>query len=163
MILKTADSDLSHVKALAFKVVMFILDGLMDGEMSHSALEDLKISSDCLQDSRNELACSLCGKRFKTKNGFHIHKHNCHANKNRENYNENCIHSKNPCEICDNSIDDQNGLTSQKEIHKSLCEFCDVVFVDKDDLKRHMRDKHLVPSKSLSPQYKKKETKYCCK
>ena len=38
-----------------------------------------------------------------------------------------------------------------------MCEFCELVVVDKDDLKRHMRDKHLVPSKSLSPQYKKRK------
>ena len=131
MITKTKDAQLIHVKTLAFKVVKYLLDGIIDGEIKENdfinfKVEDAKSSGDEAKDE--QLYCSRCEKLLKTKNGLKIHMKNVHG---RE--------------------------ISPKEVSKLVCDECDFSSKRESDLKRHKRDKHDRTTASTSPKPKKRK------
>ena len=77
MLSKTKDSELLHVKALAFRVIKYLLDGIIDGEIKECDFDRFKMEEN---ESPKEdlLTCKICEKSFKTKNGVSIHRARMH-------------------------------------------------------------------------------------
>ena len=73
MVTKTSDSDFDDVKVFVFDVIMYLLDGLIDKELSDESLEKMKASLDFKKSVDDELSCKVCGKKFKTRTGLEIH------------------------------------------------------------------------------------------
>ena len=67
MISKVSGGELVHVKTLAFKVIKYLLDGIIDGVLNNRDLEMMKEDS-C--DKQQPLNCDVCYKSFKTRNGL---------------------------------------------------------------------------------------------
>ena len=66
---------------MAFKVIKYLLDGIIDGVLSDNDLEMMKM----VPKGGNEvgcenLNCDICEKSFKTRNGLKIHKARMHMN-----------------------------------------------------------------------------------
>ena len=78
MVQKVSDGTLDHVKALAFKVVKYLLDGFLDGEITTVDIEGFRRDS-CDNESPEILKCKICGKCFKTKHGMNIHEARIHS------------------------------------------------------------------------------------
>ena len=75
MVQKVSDGNIDHVKALAFKVVKYLLDGFIDGEIKNVDIEGFRRDT-CENESTEILKCKVCDKRFKTKHGMNIHEAN---------------------------------------------------------------------------------------
>ena len=83
MVSKVSDGGLSHVKALAFKVVKYILDGYIDGEINDK--EEFQKNPNGVGAKIGDLTdesldCDSCAKTFKTKHGMNIHIAKAHKN-----------------------------------------------------------------------------------
>ena len=65
MVTKTSDSDFDDVKVFVFDVIMYLLDGLIDKELSDESLEKMKSSLDFKKSVDDELSCKVCGKNSK--------------------------------------------------------------------------------------------------
>ena len=78
MITKTKDAELIHVKTLAFKIVKYLLDGIIDGEIKESDLDSYREEFVKSGKSEEQLFCKVCEKTFKSKTGFKLHKTRVH-------------------------------------------------------------------------------------
>ena len=100
---KVSEGTILHVKTLAFKVIKYLIDGIVDGEISD---DDLKTFKEINVSGKNPgtLLCQTCKKTFKTINGLNIHCKKFHA-----------VHQ---CEICKETLTSISTLDS----HKKLCQ-----------------------------------------
>ena len=75
MIQKVSGGNMTHVKTVAFKVIKYLLDGIIDGEIEDQDIENMK----CLDSSnkKDSPKCVLCKKTFKTERGSRIHSRKC--------------------------------------------------------------------------------------
>ena len=78
MLQKTSNSEMVHVKVLAFKIVKYLLDGMIDGEISDDEIENMKQESNGKLEADIDLVCKTCGKKMKTVQGLNIHKAKMH-------------------------------------------------------------------------------------
>ena len=158
MITKTNDSEFDHVKVFVFEVIMYLLDGLIDKEITTLALENMKVCSDKISNE-GDLTCKICSKTFKTKTGLAIHMSKGHENASAIEFkdkNSRCIHGDEYCAICAKADTDVSVLKNHmKESDDIKCNSCDFSSQDKDAIKRHMRDTHGNSFESISPKQKK--------
>ena len=190
MISKVSDGKLFHVKALAFKVVKYLMDGIIDGEINEEDIESFKQDPNGSEGvdveeglSKESLNCLVCDKVFKTRHGLHIHcsklnhttmKCRKHIRKDHE------VLQLFQCEYCDKKIEAESTMKGILEINKhhkectckprpndySLiykCVECDFDTTNELALKRHGRDMHNFLTKSISPQPKKRKQAYLLK
>ena len=166
VISKVSDGTLQDVKTLSFKIIKYMIDGMIDNEISKTDLENFKIHPNGDHGNTNDLderPCEKCGKTFKTKNGLaiHIQKH--------------VKESEVKCSKCDyqpiSDIDLRNHFQSSHEPSRKIkqqplnrngssvvkCNSCDFELSNEYELKRHKRDKHDDFSKSTSPKPKKRK------
>ena len=149
MIQKPSGCELLHVKTLAFKVVKYLLDGIIDGVLSDSDLEMMKI----VPKSGNEggcenLTCDICDKSFKTKNGLNIHKARMHINSLQQSNIEEVI-------INEDGLDCVKMDCSDPVEHS--CKKCEFKTIDECALKRHISDKHVEKALSSTPKSKRRK------
>ena len=78
MITKLRNSEMVHVKVLAFKVIKYLIDGMLDGEISDNDIEKMKQEPE-KYDDKPDLVCQVCEKVFKTKQGLKMHITRLHA------------------------------------------------------------------------------------
>ena len=145
---------------------MYILDGLIDKEITSSSLESMKVNLDSKKLGEAGLTCNVCGKSFKTKTGLAIHISKGHdKTENSESQlmnvnvssndvskkqnNSACGHGPSPCDICMNIKD------HDMKSHGLSCQCCDFRAKGEDTLRRHERDVHGTSFASLSPKQKK--------
>ena len=184
MISKVSDGELCHVKALAFKIIKYLLDGIIDNEIGDKDIESYKNDPNMSNEEgfnkaqvEENLKCDSCEKSFKTKQGLNIHKSKIHYCTQSQ-----CGTGKDfKCEVCDLAFKDKNSLGShaqicQENVKNSLeinkrqfhdestdmssnwfqCDACEYEATNGSDMKRHRRDKHDVATKSTSPKPKKR-------
>ena len=166
MIQKTKDSQLLHVKTVAFRVIKYMLDGIIDGEIKDTDLDSFKLEEN-EPNKEESLACKLCEKSFKTKNGMNIHKAKIHNEYIQKNGISDSI-IQNPtledpvnCDLCSSTFKDSETmnvhvqschevkLTVAKDAEKVkviqssfTCEMCEEKFSHSDKLKTHMHLLH---------------------
>ena len=135
MITKTKDSELVHVKTLAFKVIRYLIDGIIDRVIN----EDDVHSFTCGEDEeleRRKLICQICRKDFKTKNGMSIHIEKDHGMMNQID-----------CDSCGKHFISEKELDAHIESehslqHKKSCHLCGDSFKTEKDHNEHMKKKH---------------------
>ena len=64
MVTKTSDSDSDNVKVFVFDVIMYLLDGLIDKELSDSSLEKMKVGPDFKTSVDGKLSCKRLWENF---------------------------------------------------------------------------------------------------
>ena len=163
VISKVSDGTLQDVKTLSFKIVKYMIDGMIDNEISNTDLENYKMHTNGDHELDEVPECKKCGKTFKTKSGLAIHipKH--------------VKESEFKCSKCDyetiSDIDLRNHFQSSHEPNRKnkqqpldrnstsvvKCNNCNLELSNENELKRHKRDKHDAVSKSTSPKPKKRK------
>ena len=137
MINKVSGGAMTHVKAVALKVIKYLIDGLIDGEINDGDIEDMKCSEK--SSKKSSLQCVFCRKILKTKQGLKIHITKQHKNR-----------SKLRCLRCKSTFDNPSLLDKHTKIciiEKQKCELCVETFVKRSDLQMHMEKKHEVKNK----------------
>ena len=127
---KTKESELLHVKTLAFKIIKYLLDGIIDGEIKASDLESFKVEENGIHKEES-LTCNICEKTFKTKNGMSIHRARMH----KESKQKNCV------EVDNESLVHDHGLE-----WKVKCDLCSFVFKDTEAMALHVKSDHVIAS-----------------
>ena len=134
MITKTKDSELVHVKTLAFKVIKYLIDGIIDGELNENDVNNFKLEQDEDLEKR-KLMCHLCGKSFKMKNGINIHMEKVHE-----------IMTNIDCDMCEKRFYTESELEVHTEQEHSLfkesCLLCGESFKTENDHNEHVKKKH---------------------
>ena len=59
MIQKVSGGNMNHVKAVAFGVMKYLLDGIIDGEIDNDEIENMKSQVNCEKDQTRSLVCVL--------------------------------------------------------------------------------------------------------
>lgn len=108
MITKTKDSELVHVKTLAFRVIRYLLDGIIDGVLKEADLNSFK-SEENEDLARKGLICQQCGEDFKTENGMNIHMQNVHG-----------ILKEIDCDLCEKVFSTENDRRTHLEKEHEL-------------------------------------------
>ena len=119
MISKVSAGDLVHVKTLAFTIVKYLLDGIIDGVLTDSDLEMME--KDTKVGDEESLDCDVCGKSFKTRNGLNIHKGRMHYNS--------------PQKKSADVVSTVDLTKSTKEVKCNLCQF---IFTDNVVMEKHL-------------------------
>ena len=143
MITKTKDAELIHVKTLAFRVIKYLLDGIIDGEIKEDDLNSYKEDvrkTEKGQIKDDQLYCHVCEKGLKTKTGLNIHKRRVHGD----------IKDSNKCEKCNFIFQENSYLEHLKNCSKSSqednppiitdrisCEYCDLIIIAENEMKTH--------------------------
>ena len=110
MISKVSDGKLFHVKALAFKVIKYLMDGMIDGEIKEEDIPNFKQNPEGTETDKPEIGlesikCFICERVFKTRHGLNIHNSKVHndyivkvddVSDSAPINLENCI----PCDVC---------------------------------------------------------------
>ena len=140
MITKVSDGNLCHVKALAFKVVKYIIDGIIDGELTNEDLDNLKRNSETMKTEN--LECDKCEKSFKTKHGLSIHAAKLHgtvapSKEKKSNTDFKCIHC-NFTFSCEMTLKD-HVFQCQMNLN---CVPCKEIFQTEVAFNVHMKSKH---------------------
>ena len=136
MITKTKEYDLLHVKSLAFRIVKYLLDGMIDGVIKEKDLNNFKDSKNKHEDdeaSDSNLFCYICRQNYKTKNGKIIHMEKIHGIMIV------C------CDHCGKDFvsEDEFNVHMQKDHDESKefkCEKCSFLFQDEDVLNKHIQN-----------------------
>ena len=136
MITKTKDSQLIHVKTLAFRVIRYLLDGIIDGVIKGDDFDDyIEVSKSGGDGSNTEgtSRCDQCDETFKTKNGISIHMEKVHRN-----------HHQNRCVFCGNIFDTEEDIRlhikmEHRENQDFRCEKCNFTFQEDGSLKEHIQ------------------------
>ena len=79
MITKVSGGDLIHVKTLAFKVIKFLLDGIITGDITDKNVECFKKKTVAKNQKPNEFACDFVETVFPSKKGLMEHKKKVHV------------------------------------------------------------------------------------
>ena len=137
MIQKVSGGNMTHVKTVAFKVIKYLLDGIIDGEIEDQDIENMK----CLDSSnkKDSPKCVLCKKTFKTERGSKIHSRKCTETFLSED---------------DLKLHMQTAHVSKP---KNECPICGYRAKSYIDFNRHNRDKHDKTTSSTSPKPKKRK------
>ena len=176
MIQKMSGGNMMHVKAFAFKVIKYLIDGIIDGEIGDGDIENMECSEKL--NKKDNLQCVLCKKILKSKQGLKIHTTKQHKDKTsivclhcNSSFNNQelldmhigkCNGAKESCEICTQAFEDKSHLqihmkTKHGIQNKFKCNVCDYLVKSEIDLKRHNRDKHDDKTCSTSPKPKKQK------
>ena len=137
MITKVSGGTLTHVKTVAFKIIKYLLDGLIDGEIDDNDIENMRISNK-FDKKGKDLQCELCDKTLKTIQGMKIHNSKKHAEKEKE-------LSESKCQLCNLTFGTESLLlkhVSQCKVKTILCEMCAQTFTNESEKKSHMLAKH---------------------
>ena len=120
MITKLRNSEMIHVKVLAFKVIKYLIDGILDGEISESDIEKMK-QEPGKYDDNSDLVCQICAKVFKTRQGLKMHITRLHIHEENVRKNSLVINSREDndksCKNCKFSFMNK----SLKKIHEEKC------------------------------------------
>ena len=136
MITKTKDAKLVHVKTLAFRVIKYLIDGIIDGVIKEDDLESFKDKNSKNDeeglDIEKKLKCESCRKIYKTKNGLSIHMDKVHG-----------VQEQNICDFCEQIFDTGRDLEiHNKKEHEPKgilkCEKCNFTFQDDEVLNKHI-------------------------
>jgi hypothetical protein len=115
VISKVSDGNLLHVKSLAFKVIQYLIDGIIDGEIADKDFESFKHETEVTKNkdelSYEKLRCSICDRVFKTKHGLNIHRSKLHD-----------IEKNTKCSVTENL--NQTGI-------RKYCKYLNVIIVIK--------------------------------
>ena len=135
---KISKGDFEHVKILAFKVVKYLLDGIISGDLQTEDLEKMKKKSGSKKGRKKYIYdCKNCGRKFKTEQDLTIHVKRDHTEIQEE------------CFICDKEFLTREHLKEhQKEEHKEHHKLKG----DRKDLEKEDHDD------SRSPESKKVKT-----
>ena len=79
MITKVSGGDLIHVKTPAFKVITFLLDGIITGDITDKNVECFKKKTVAKNQKPNEFACDFVETVFPSKKGLMEHKKKVHV------------------------------------------------------------------------------------
>ena len=136
MISKVSDGKLFHVKTLAFKVVKYLMDGMIDGEIKEEDIENFKLNPDGIETEKDGAEesprCFICDKVFKTKHGLNIHSAKVHEDVlinfgsnplNQHMENEHEVIQIFKCDYCDEKFEAENNLKGIQVIkkHHEVC------------------------------------------
>ena len=176
VISKMSGGTMVHVKTVAFKVVKYLLDGMIDGEIAADDLENMKCSQK-VKNGKNSLQCTICNKTFNSSIGVKIHITKQHRNEKKkvcqhcnltfitlerlEEHASRC-RLKHICKKCQEKFDNETSLRNHiQEKHDTKtnfnCDVCDYKTKRENDFKRHNRDKHDKTTCSTSPKPKKRK------
>ena len=152
MISKVSAGTILHVKALAFKIIKYLIDGILDGELVENDLKAYRLDTN-KEKNADRLVCKVCQKTFKLPNGLKIH------------YTK--FHAINQCETCKeifSSISDLgihrklckvNVSKNKTELDKGSfvfkCDLCTFKSSTEHDIQKHTKEVHNSPSTSPSP------------
>ena len=74
MITKPRGGDMVHVKDLAFKVIKYLLDNVISGDIDKDDIELMRKKSVSKSEKKEcENKCNVCKKKFKTNKGLKLH------------------------------------------------------------------------------------------
>ena len=162
MVQKVSGGQMLHVKVLAFGVIKYLVDGMIDGEIDIGDIEKMKIKSNESDMSlKSKHKCKTCGKVLKTLHGLNIHIGKSHGEdenkckickfyfKNKEDLKtHNCVSSIGiKCNFCDKTFDSVNHLEAHKfEHHEDIklqkCSLCDLMIESKGSDTIHIIQNH---------------------
>ena len=101
MITKPSGSELIHAKNLAFKVIKFLLDGLISNDISQEYIDQMKRKP--LKD-KHRIKCDCCGDLFENRNLLDDHMNKTHN-----------LESDVVCDICDTKFKSNTDMIKHKE------------------------------------------------
>ena len=99
MITRVSGGDMLHVKTLAFKVIKYLLDGIISGNIEDNDIGNYKTSGIRKPLVNADYCCEECEKSFPTEQGLKLHKTRIHV-----------INMKFKCSNCKESLKTQSDL-----------------------------------------------------
>ena len=145
--------DLVHVKTLAFKIVKYILDGIIDGELTSQDIANFK-QNPADRNTEGQRKCDICGKSFKTQHGLKIHNSKMHSNvlKGQIDMHKSQGFLEMKCKTCNFIFKEINVLEKhiescgkeqpakvfqenlQEKLQSFQCDYCDLVLIAESNL-----------------------------
>ena len=171
MIQKAKGGDGDLVKILGIKVIKYLLDGLMAGDIKEADLQTFKIKTKTVTGNKN---CHICGREFRTEQGIKTHIKRMHVDvgsiectkceKTVQTQEEIDLHMKRvhtggaECKTCGMSFQRKQELhLHMSRIHgkeEIYCEVCRVFLKGEEEYKKHLELEHCVV---MSPVAKKRK------
>ena len=110
MITRVRNSDMNHVKTLAFKVIKYLLDGIISGCISEDRLATFKRNISKGQKKKKVNNCVVCDEVFPSEQ--ELQEHRAHAHRVS-------MHFK--CDKCAETFKDRNELSKHvQQVHEEL-------------------------------------------
>ena len=133
MVQKVSGGQMLHAKVLAFDIIKYLIDGMIDGEIDNEDIDRMKIkSSGSNRNLKSNRHCMPCGKTLRTLNGLNIHNAKVHGG------------DENKCENCKFCFKSKEELRTHvcSNIMELQCNFCENVFHSVQNLEDHKFNKH---------------------
>ena len=135
MVSKVTNHDTKFVKSVAENFVQYLLVNFINGDLTEEQFEHYKQSKVGSEKKEPEIECAFCDRKFKSKQGCSLHITHAHPGTKK-------IKSKN----VETLLERKKRLLDEhrvKEYSKKFpCDFCVLMFRNKDVLKSHI-EKHL--------------------
>ena len=141
---KVSKADFEYVKILAFKVVKYLLDGIIAGGLQNEDLHKMKKKFGSKKGrTKYNHDCKSCGRKFKTVKDLTVHVKIDHTGKKVE-----FINCDKKCGTCEDLK--EHHQEEHKEHHKLKnqgeknvdCNLCDKMDQGKEDLEKHKQTSH---------------------
>ena len=161
-ITKISKGEFEHVKILAFKVIKYLLDKVISGEVQNEDIEKMKNKSGSKKGKKAYYhCCKSCGSKFETDQDLTVHMKTDHTEKKvmcmmcentfktleeLEEHEQQDHTQKFKCSLCDSSFRKQEEVDDHKQINhvgnSYKCKLCDNKFNDEKDLEKHIQNNH---------------------
>ena len=133
-ITKISKGEFEHVKILAFKVIKYLLDKVISGEVQNEDIEKMKNKSGSKKGKKAYYhCCKSCGSKFETDQDLTVHMKTDHTEK------------KVVCSSCEDSFVTLEELEEHEQNEhegKFKCSSCDSRFGKQEEVEDHKQSNH---------------------
>ena len=135
---KISKGEFEHVKILAFKVVRYLLDKVISGELQNEDIENMKNKAGSKPGKKVYYhCCKSCGSKFETDQDLTVHMKTDHTEK------------KVRCDTCENNFVtleelEKHEQLSHKDKGKYHCNLCEYTFEKQNEVEDHKQNDHRI-------------------
>ena len=113
MIQKVSGEEFVHVKVFGMKVIKFLIDGIIKGNINEESIEKYKVKTVTINEkigNKNIVKCDICGRNLQTEEKLKIHLAKIHTDVQRF-----------KCDLCSDRFESIDDLNSHiEEVHEIL-------------------------------------------